>query len=336
MPSIRANLIAMVLVGLASLAAADTPEDIPRLRQYIQTSPPVLRFAIVDGRVILKCMTQSNFQTQTNYGNGLRETMALRSGRGQSVLNYERITAKEQIKISATGSGGKTCIARVPRGQSSFLPMEFQQAPGEKTTLTLGTGDRRQVFQAADFWRLAIVQQEECKEHLFPLLDMLRPDWKLATMAARVETSLLAHANEDATTNDTRWAALVKQLGDDRFARREAADRALRAGGPSALAYLRQLDFDRLDAEQQFRVRRIVSAIGGRNDDDLPDEVAVPLARDPAVWLALLGRPEVATRQTAARQLAKLLDRPIDVDPAAEPDSQKAKREKLRTRIEKK
>jgi hypothetical protein len=165
---------------------------------------------------------------------------------------------------------------------------------------------------------------------------MLRPDWKVATMVARVETSLLAHANEDAMGNNERWAALVKQLGDDRFARREAADRALRAGGPSALAYLRQLDFDHLDAEQQFRIRRIVSAIGGRNDDDLPDEVAAPLAHDPGVWLALLGRPEVATRQTAARQLAKLLDQPIDVDPAAEPDSQKAKREKLLTRIDKK
>ena len=52
--------------------------------------------------------------------------------------------------------------------------------------------------------------------------------------------------------------------------------------------------------------------------------------------LSQLGRPEADTRKTAARQLTALLGEPIDVDPAAAPDTQKAKREKLRARIEKK
>jgi hypothetical protein len=336
MPSFRTNLIAVLFVGLAAVAAADAPDDLPRLRMYTQSSPPFLRFAIVDGRLTLKCRTPNNFQVQTNHGNGQKETLSLRSDRGQSALTYERISAKEQIKISVAGAGAKTCIERAPRDTSSFVPMEFQQAPGENTTLTLGTGDRRQVFQAADFWRLAIVHQKQCQEHLFPLLDKLRPDWKLAAMVARVESILIARASEDSQANEKRWAKLVLQLGDDQFTRREAADRALRAGGPSALNYLRQLDFEKLDAEQQFRVRRILAALGGRSDDDSADETAASLAHDPAVWLALLGRPELATRQLAVGQLTKLLGHPIDVDPAVDPDSQKTKREKLQAKIEKK
>jgi hypothetical protein len=183
---------------------------------------------------------------------------------------------------------------------------------------------------------LAIVHPKQCQEHLFPVLDMLRPDRKLALLVARIETSLLARANEDTAASDARWAAMIKQLGDDQFAKREEADRALRAGGNPALAYLRQLDFDRLDAEQQFRIRRILATLGGHNDDDSADEVATSIAHDPRVWLALLGRPEVATRRAAASQLTKLLGQPIDVDPAAEPDTQKDKRERLRERIEKK
>ena len=51
------------------------------------------------------------------------------------------------------------------------------------------------------------------------------------------------------------------------------------------------------------------------------------------VWLALLARPEPPTRQTAARELARLLGEPIAVDPAADPNAQKDRRALLQTRI---
>jgi len=336
MAPVRTNLLAAVLIGFASVAAAQPPEEVPRLRQFTQGNPGFLRFRIVEGRITLTCRNIGNVPRQSSSGNGRKETITLGYENGRAILNYERTTPNEQLIINVPRSANKVTISRLPRGKSSFTAVEFQQSPNEKTTLTLGTGDRRRVFHAADFWQLAIVQPKECREHLFPVLDLLRPDWKIAAMVARVEASLLARAREDATADRTRWAALVEQLGDDQFTKREAADRALRAGAASALNYLRQLDFDRLDAEQQFRVRRIIARLAGKSEDDSADEVATSLARNSAVWLALLGRPEAATRQTAARQLTALFGEPIDVDPAAEPDTQKAKRERLRTRIEKK
>ena len=181
---------------------------------------------------------------------------------------------------------------------------------------------------------MLIAQPKECRQHLLPLLEVLRPNWRLADVAASIEQRLLQQANGDGTSDGARWAALVAQLADDSFAKRQAADRALRSGDAAAFAYLRQLDFDRLDAEQQLRVRRIIDALTGPNMDDSVEQVAASLAGDPAVWLALLARSEPATRQTAARQLAALLGEPVPVDPTADPETQKDKREQVRLRIE--
>jgi hypothetical protein len=334
MLSLRTNLIAAVLIGLAASAAAAAQDDMERLRQFTQGNPPFLRFAIIDGRLTLGSRIAGNFQIPARTVNGVKESINLTSDRGRPILNYELSTPKELLKMSVAAASGKVHISRSPRGKSSFSSMEFQQAPDEKTTLTLGEGKSRQVYRAASLWHLALAQPKECQEYLFPLLEKLRPDWKVATLAGQVETSLLAHAVPDTAANNAKWASLVEQLGNDEFAKREAADRSLRAGGVSALNYLRRLNTSRLDAEQQFRIRRILAAFTVQSDDDSADEAATTLARNPAVWLVLLGRPEVATRKIAARQLASLLGRAIDVDPTAAPETQKAKREQLRTRIE--
>jgi hypothetical protein len=332
----RTTLLAAVLIGLASSATAQPPADVPQLRQYTQCNPPFLRFRIVEGRLTLASRNLVNFRIPPTNSMGRKEILRVRSENGRATLQYERTTPNEQFTVNVAGSSSKVSISRVPRGNSTFAAVEFRQSPEEKTTLTLGDAAHRRVLRAANFWELAISQPKLCRENLFPLIELLRPDWKIATMAAGVETCLLARARDDATADRARWAALVAQLGDDQFTKREAADRALRAGAASALNYLRELDFSGLDAEQQFRVRRIIHKLAGHSEDDSADAAATSLLRNSAVWLALLGRPEESTRQTAARQLTALLGKPIDVDPRAEPSTQEAKRERLRKWIEKK
>ncbi len=175
----------------------------------------------------------------------------------------------------------------------------------EKITLTLGSGTGQQVFRTRGLWQLLMTQPKECQQHLLPLLDVLRPNWNLADSAARVEERLLQEANGDGAASRARWADLVAQLGDENFAKREAADRALRTGNAGAVAYLRQLDVNHLDTEQQFRVSRILDAITVQNGDDSVEQVAATLATDPTVWLALLARPDPSARRTAVRELAE-------------------------------
>ncbi len=100
------------------------------------------------------------------------------------------------------------------------------------------------------------------------------------------------------------------------------------------LSYLQQLDFSRLDAEQQFRLRRIIETLTERLGNDSPEQVATWLAGDPSVWLILLTRPDVAKRQQAAQKLSAMLGQLIAVDPQADPATQKTQIEQLRLRIE--
>jgi hypothetical protein len=329
---LRKIAAAALLLALIAPDAAQAAE--PLLNWLVRNDRNWFRVNLIDGRLTMKAQNWSPFERPMNSG-GVKELLRFRRDDGKPALFYEQTTDSERLTIDLSSAGNKVCIRRLPREKSTVLAVEFKQSPKEKTSLTLGSGDRQQVYRAADLWRLVVAQPKECEEHLFPLLGKLRPDWKLAEMAADVERHLLEVARENAAADHAHWAALVEQLGDDHFAKREAADRALRTGGAVALRYLRQLDFAGLDAEQQFRVRRIIAALAGTHEDDSPDEVAASLAADPLVWLALLGRPEAAIRRTAAQQIAALLGEPIKVDPAAEPGTQKQERERLRTRIEK-
>lgn len=181
-----------------------------------------------------------------------------------------------------------------------------------------------------------IVRPQECKEHLLPILEQLKPDWKLTETADKVEERLIQGMVRDVAAERARWTELVAQLGDDQFSRREAADRALRAASPSVLGYLRQLDLAAMDAEQQFRLHRIIDGLASQVNDDSPEQVAAMLTGDASVWLALLSRPDASTRQAAAQQLSALLGSPIPVDPAADPATQERQREQLRAKIEEK
>jgi hypothetical protein len=208
------------------------------------------------------------------------------------------------------------------------------QIVGKDLRFTIGSVPKQQEFHAANLWTLLIAHPQECREHLIPLLELLRSHWCLMETASAAEEQLLQIAKNDTPANRDHWATLVVQLADNNFTKRESADRALRTGGVSALAYLRQLDFKQLEVEQQFRIHRILDHSNAKNTNDSAEQIAATLTNEPVVWLAMLERPEAATRQTAANRLAALLGQPIPVDPKADPASQKDQREQLRLRIE--
>jgi hypothetical protein len=321
-------VVAGALLGLTTANAAQAQE----WGRAVQNS---LRCYIVDGWVTFDGARLANigpFDNKARRGAG-QESLSVREENGQYVLTYERPTNDGQLNFEVAASGGRVLLRRTPRAGAAAPAVEFKQVTNERITLTIGSGAGQQVFRSRSIWQLLITQPKECQQHLLPLVEMLRPNWNLAETAARVEEQLQQDANADGAANRARWATLVAQLGDESFAKREAADRALRTGNAGAIAYLRQIDGSHLDTEQQFRVSRILDAMPMQNGDDSVEQVAATLATDPTVWLALLTRPDPSTRRTATRELASLLGQSIIVDPAADPDSQKDKREQLRARI---
>jgi len=80
----------------------------------------------------------------------------------------------------------------------------------------------------------------------------------LLNQAKQVERQMLELARTSRVPDRGRWEALVAKLADDSYSRREAAVRALRQQGLAVVPFLRSQDWQLLDAEQRFRLRRIL------------------------------------------------------------------------------
>jgi len=211
---------------------------------------------------------------------------------------------------------------------------ELSQFPGMPISLSLPPAGKPRVLQAPTIWQLLVVNESDCRKKFLPLLEATRPDWHLASTASAAEDELVKLSAVAQRADRRQWAAWLAQLGDPRSLRRERADRKLREVGPVVLGYLGQLDMNRLDAEQQFRVRRIIHDLSSQQGEDTPESVAAMLIGDPYVWLALLSRDDEAKRQAAVQQLEVFLNAPVHVDPKADPASQAGAREELRQRID--
>ncbi len=337
-------ILAAVITAWAGVSGAQDLRTMQGLNQVVRTG--LLRFRVVSGRVSLESSRAGNIQTANNFDKQ-QESLSIQVDGDDTRLLYNWSNGKQQLSIEVS-NGSKVRIRYGGKGDDTQVPVEFYQPLQAKTVLMVGAEGKQQVYGAADLWHLLMAYPAETKRHLEPLLDLLHPNWKLSESAASAEAELLRKVGGDETSDRARWeefvkkagddrkhwAALVEQLGDDSFAKRQAADLALRVLDPAVLSYLQQLDFGRLDAEQRFRVHRIIEDISDRLGDDSPEQVASWLAGDPSVWLILLARPDAATRRQAARQLVAMLGGPIPVDPEAEPSTQKTQLEQLRLRIE--
>ncbi len=271
---------------------------------------------------------------------GGQESLSFSRGSTNGSLMYRRVGPQGDLTLDFD-SEGRFHFIRQEKERAASVPVELTQTPDKSLVLTIGPPEHQQTYRAATLWHLAVIEPEICRSHVYPVLDLLRPQWQIGRKAAQIEATLVKQAVEDWPADRQPWADLVKDLGSDQPAKRNAAEHRLRAGGPAALAYLQQLDPADLNAEQQARIRHIQRAPPRKKveaqpkGDDTPEQAARLLAGDPSIWLALLSRPDAAARRAAAKRLGTLLGGPIEVDPAADPANQKAARDALRARIEK-
>lgn len=327
----RRVIVVVVLGWLFRVPALGGPPPRPTPTLARATHRGWLRFQVISGRITVAATRYGSSSSRSTGSNGT-EKLNIRVSNAQLSMTYERSAPQEDFSIEVSSSD-RLRVRRTGKGDTAIVPVEFTQAPGEPISLRLGGEDRQHVYRAATLWHLLIAQPEACRQHLVPLLKLLRSDWRLAETAAAMETKLLQVAAAGQLPNRRRWDRLVEQLADDRFSRREAADRQLRSAGRAVLSYLRGLDFDRLEAEQQFRIRRIIASVSRQSGDDTAEGFAPQLLTDPELWLALLSRREESIRRVAARHLEAVLGEPVRFDPAADPTTRKNQIERLKARV---
>jgi len=294
----------------------------------------VVHFSMAMGRIEATADQPGFEREQTStIEPGRHETLSVSTNDAQeATVKYDLTTEAEQLSVSVS-EGYEVSFTRHPSKDSHTPQVEFRQPRTGPITLTVVKDGVTREVHGETVWYLLLAEPELCRQHLLPLLDMLRSDWRLVETAQAIESQMLRIAGAYQPENLRRWNTLVGDLASDRFVVRQAAERELRAAGTVVIPYLQSLNQHQLDLEQSSRIRGIVDSQADAAEDT-PEQEACRLMDDRPLWLVLAGRPQESARRMAARQLAFLVGESIPFDPGAAESIRKTQLESLRKRIE--
>ena len=300
-------LVAVFLVALwdAAVSAQTTPAN-PLPRRTLAAERSWVKFGVVLGRlrVLNSHVGQMLTAQQEDPQLGIRESLSISEGSDEAVVHYE--LAAPELRLVVHFSGPDVVrIEKTPQSAGGGESVRFSQSARGEIEMIVGQGQQARRYRANSFWHLMLEHRDVCQTHLLPILESLRVGWQLDETADDIRDTLFRLAGSQRLPETDRWAALVKQLSRGTFQERQAAERELRQSGQAMVAYLDQLNPDRLDTEQRQRIRRIVAGLVSRTDDT-PQRVALWLNSDQDLWLALMSQGDPSTRQLAAEHLARM------------------------------
>jgi hypothetical protein len=323
------GLTALMLLAWFEPAAAEELPETPGLANIRRQG--WVQFTVSAGRIAVAGSHGVNFNHS-----GPNERVSVRVTGTEPVVAYEITTPSCRFILDAS-AGSRLQLRRLPKAdRTTPVAVEFVQSPREPIVLKVGSKGSERIYRAESIWHLFLQEPAVAREHLAPLLKILLREWDFVKKASEIESALVRTAESGAPSDQKLWSEWVRQLGDASFAKREAADRRLRESGRIVVTYLQQLDPARLDAEQRYRVRRILQAMSDAISEELPPQVAMWLSGDPAIWLALLSRDEEPTRRAALKRLEAISGGPLPFDPAADRKTRQRQIEAVRDRVSKK
>jgi hypothetical protein len=291
-----------------------------------------VRLEVIGGRVAVvnKGCGQSRSTVASSPASEMRQSLSVQLQPSALLVNYEAVAAGHCLSLEVDASRRLTIRRSAIDATNSPEVCYVQPDRGDVTLLVASDPPRK--LSAASLWHLALAEPEACREHLFPLLESLRPTWRLGEQASAIEAAVFGAEIDKILVQTAHWQRAVDDLASADFRTRQAADRELRTSGQAVVAFLGRLDESQLDREQRRRIR----AIGGDLLDihtDSPERVAAALAADKTVWLALLQRDEVDVRLAAAEHLTRLCRRSLPFDPQAGPLQRQEQLAKLIARL---
>lgn len=307
---------------LAATAAALSPAVVATA-QEISLGPNLigqlrhLHVGLKSGRITAESQFSGHKLNASNQSGDRREQLTIDLTGAAPSVRYELSTATFLISVEVDG-GTAVRIRRTPQGDAEIAPLELFQPPEGKTTVVVGEALRKKSYAVDTLWHLALLDPPLVAAELEPLLRLLRPGWPIAARGRELEELLFQQIDAERQYDRRSWAAWVELLGSDKFAERRRAERRLRELGRTAVPYLRNLDAERLDPEQMFRIRSILRSFGGDADEDTPETAAAWLAADPEIWYALATHAAAARRSAVRTQLALVLGEPVVLDDDAD------------------
>jgi hypothetical protein len=308
----RASIVAALLAGVAAPSWGQTREMHSSLVGQLR----MFQLRVMSGRIVATSRASQQNLTSNHKDGAMREQLAIDLAGGMPNVTYERSTRDEKISFEVV-SGNKVTIEVMPRSTVDRPTLRFVQPAEGSLSLTVDVGDHVETYHAPTLWHLLVIESEVCHEHLIPLLEIMRPSWQLERRARQVEEALCQVDSNQVRLYHAAWQQSVAALTNDHYAQRERAEQQLLGSGPVVLPYLRSLERSDLDAEQRFRVRRVMRSLTSEGDEDTPERVTLWLTGDPRIWYALMSRSDLTVRRTALARLSRLLEAAVDFAPEA-------------------
>lgn len=276
-----------------------------------------VQFDVVAGRIVGSSIhVGSNVPPITTGEGGRSERLSIDLNNPAPTIRYELVDKKTNLKLDVS-EGEKILIRYVQHEGVGSKTIEFNQQPHEDLTLTIEDAGGKRTIQGTTLWHLLLVEPATTKQTLAPMLEILRPDWKLSMLAGAIEEALCLSARLKRTVDRSQWPAWVAELANPRYVVRRDAELKLLEAGREALPFLMSLDRSTLDAEQWRRVRNAIDSLDAQQGDSL-EKTVILLSSDPSIWISMLDRDDLSKRQLAAEQLKSIRGGPIDFDPAAD------------------
>jgi hypothetical protein len=327
--------IAWILLGCVVGAGSReaTAQDGPRPGHLLARSSWT-RLDVVLGRIkiVNAKLGQKLTLAAEHPDSGARELLCVSADSpGSASLHYEFLTDQQQLAVDVERSE-QMLLQRTPRPNTPLAAVRYVQPPRGAVRLVVEDAQGAREMAAPSLWHLALAEPDACGQHLLPILEGLRVDWRLAVRVEQLEGALLNAARSESSPPTEQIRKLVEQLKAADFQTRQAADRQLRTLGPVVLAYVDSLPDGELAAEQRTRLAKIRETLSTAGSET-PGRVAARLVNDPSVWLALLDRTDQDRRVLAANRLALLTGKPLDFDPRADAAERQRQLAQLRTQL---
>ena len=101
--------------------------------------------------------------------------------------NVKNAGSQEELGLEISSDGRFILHYRDKDQPERFF--RLTQIPGQPVNLALPPADKPRMLTAPTLWHLLIVAPEECRKQVLPLLEAIRPDWRLRRQPSRLRTN---------------------------------------------------------------------------------------------------------------------------------------------------
>lgn len=281
---------------------SDSPQAPP---ESILCDSHAAHFRLVLGRIELDPVryrkgTINRKTGQNDPSTSRSETLTIDATRGVPRLHYTRQTAGQRLTLDVN-ERGRLSIESEIKAERLLLVQE-----DNRPILIQHFRGKESYKREADTWiHFYVSDSATYNKHLRPLVDSLIRGTPLNKLAEAAHLRSLASLSSASITSDIALQRYIEMLGSTQRASRIEAQRELHQCGISLLPRLRQVDPQRLDAEQRHRLNQIIQQLTPRGED-CESRIAAMIRDDSSYWLAADQRLTGAERILISARMSDL------------------------------